>query len=229
MTVSILLGMRDAVIKAYSENHSYSATGRIFGVSRQYIHQIVTGYRTLEPKGKGRLIRQQAWTPLCKVCNEKKTQALHHKDGDVTNNTVDNLLPVCIGCHNGIHRTKRTLIMTSQKCPMCNRFFTTKRRWTKEGLCATCKVYNEKGSGKNLRPCDTSPICIDCKDPVPIGKRHKNRCHNCYKKWRYHNDPVFFARYVSRMRVWQDNNRERVNELQRIRYRKRVEALKNTT
>lgn len=42
--------------------------------------------------------------PLCRVCREngdiKEAQEVHHIDGDYTNNAEENLMPICISCHN---------------------------------------------------------------------------------------------------------------------------------
>jgi len=38
----------------------------------------------------------------CVVCGESE-DVIHHKDGDNSNNTVDNLTPLCAACHQKVH------------------------------------------------------------------------------------------------------------------------------
>jgi len=44
----------------------------------------------------------------CYFCLNK-TQVIHHIDGDRKNNYADNLIPLCNGCHNKIHRLMKRL------------------------------------------------------------------------------------------------------------------------
>lgn len=41
---------------------------------------------------------------VCAVCGETENLEVHHRDGDRTNNTLDNLLPLCVGCHQKLHK-----------------------------------------------------------------------------------------------------------------------------
>jgi len=40
---------------------------------------------------------------LCKVCGSGEYVEVHHRDGDRTNNKLDNLIPLCRGCHAQVH------------------------------------------------------------------------------------------------------------------------------
>jgi hypothetical protein len=39
----------------------------------------------------------------CKLCGAEDNIQIHHIDGDKLNNDLDNLAPVCTGCHSKIH------------------------------------------------------------------------------------------------------------------------------
>jgi 5-methylcytosine-specific restriction endonuclease McrA len=40
---------------------------------------------------------------LCNVCGSTGKLSVHHIDGDRSNNSLDNLVPVCQSCHSKIH------------------------------------------------------------------------------------------------------------------------------
>ena len=50
--------------------------------------------------------RGQFWQ--CKKCGKsiKSRGHIHHKDGDSTNNTITNLVALCVECHNQIPRKR---------------------------------------------------------------------------------------------------------------------------
>lgn len=43
----------------------------------------------------------------CSLCGTITKLMCHHIDGDFRNNNLSNLMIVCRGCHNKIHKTKR--------------------------------------------------------------------------------------------------------------------------
>lgn len=43
----------------------------------------------------------------CIVCDASEDIVVHHVDGDRSNNDLDNLIPVCNGCHSDIHAGSR--------------------------------------------------------------------------------------------------------------------------
>ena len=103
----------------YNQTKSYQATATHFGVSKQRIHQIITGYSTLASRtlngkrtkfkwGLSKLVFKLRQKP-CIKCNEKMT-AIHHLDKNHRNNTKENLIPVCGKCHGTYHRKIKTNI-----------------------------------------------------------------------------------------------------------------------
>ena len=43
----------------------------------------------------------------CEICGAKDARDVHHRDGDVHNNTKENLQRICRSCHNVIHRKRK--------------------------------------------------------------------------------------------------------------------------
>lgn len=39
----------------------------------------------------------------CQVCGSESNIQVHHRDGDRTNNDLENLIPLCKDCHYGVH------------------------------------------------------------------------------------------------------------------------------
>jgi len=44
----------------------------------------------------------------CSRCGTDKRIEIHHKDEDITNNSIDNLIPLCKNCHFLIHGISRS-------------------------------------------------------------------------------------------------------------------------
>ena len=40
---------------------------------------------------------------VCSNCGSDEAIEVHHRDGDRTNNSIDNLLPLCRRCHRRLH------------------------------------------------------------------------------------------------------------------------------
>lgn len=43
---------------------------------------------------------------VCIICGEEENIDVHHIDGNRTNNSIENLIPVCRYCHIGIHEAR---------------------------------------------------------------------------------------------------------------------------
>ena len=78
---------------------TYSQIGRlqIPPVSRQRVHQILTGYET--GKTYVKLLVRNRSNKKCFICNEVMTLQVHHIDGNSKNNVEDNLVALCRRCH----------------------------------------------------------------------------------------------------------------------------------
>lgn len=108
MSSVIMLDMKEEAIKLYEETHSYAATARKLKVTRQRIHQLVTGYRSgmFSGKNKMKMYSKIYWLNkplLCLNCLATPFVDFHHKDNDINNNSLENLLPVCKSCHYSFH------------------------------------------------------------------------------------------------------------------------------
>ena len=95
---------RDALIKdLYERGRGYQDIGRLFGISRQRVHQIVRGYYN-----HGRQGRKKKYTKKfgrCVRCGSTNNLFLHHVDFDNSNDSAKNLVCLCQTCHNEIHLT----------------------------------------------------------------------------------------------------------------------------
>lgn len=50
----------------------------------------------------------------CQMCGKDKNIIVHHKDGSHKNNKIENLQPLCRGCHNIVHDNKRFLTKVAE-------------------------------------------------------------------------------------------------------------------
>jgi len=90
---------------------SYQSIGKLFGVSRQRIHQLISGY--VEPNRR-KNCKKYHWLDVlfqsilqrdnfkCQRCLEGAI-LIHHVDGDNYNNDPSNLISLCRSCHLSIH------------------------------------------------------------------------------------------------------------------------------
>lgn len=107
----------------YDHRFTYAEIGRRLGVSRQRIHQILSGYKTNTVKIK---TRRKLINKPCEICGHKP-DVIHHIDKNPDNNEVNNLMPLCYKCHVEVHRgsTHRTHGITMEKyiCKECGKTF----------------------------------------------------------------------------------------------------------
>jgi hypothetical protein len=43
----------------------------------------------------------------CRVCDRSDNVVVHHRDGDATNDSPENLVPLCQSCHKHVHNGNR--------------------------------------------------------------------------------------------------------------------------
>lgn len=96
-----------AMTQLKSKGLSYGAIALQFGVSRQRVHQLISGY-----KGPSQLNRKTHYVYefvmerdgyKCQKCGAT-ANVIHHRDGDDRNNVDSNLLCLCNPCHLTLHR-----------------------------------------------------------------------------------------------------------------------------
>lgn len=188
---------KEEIRKKYNELRNYAEVGELFSITRQRVHQIITGYRSLayhlkyKIRRKGQknsfatLIRELKAKP-CHNCNGK-TQATHHLDGNPKNNTKDNLLPVCRKCHGILHRgLDHKGKYDGQLCAFCNKALPKKSYYRKHGrFCSSiCRGHFKNPERKFGRR--NALNCIDC-GSFKVASR--DRCRKHYLYWLYHNYP----------------------------------------
>ena len=61
--------------------------------------------------------------PICLKCGEAPTTLVHHRDGDTSNNSPENLFPLCDKCHGQEHAGDSSMIyiMSDLAIPSCER------------------------------------------------------------------------------------------------------------
>lgn len=176
------------------EGLSFAEIGRKLGITRQRVHQIYTGYSTIVVKNTLlESIYKKAWKDMCQHCFKSKSKHMHHRDGDHTNNTVSNLLPVCYRCHYGLHQVLRILrTKVDTKCDECEKPISYLRgRVPQIPLCGVCLSYFLKRKknpykGKHIRKHEITTHCSTCGAPFIKNSLTKysqhNRCHRCINR-----------------------------------------------
>ena len=128
------------------KGYSYLDIGKLFGVSRQRVHQILSGY--------GRLINSQTdngWygkikvsvidrDKACQKCGSADNLVIHHLDKDDNNNALGNLIALCHPCHGGLHGSENG----GRNCQCCGKLFklreTTSEKAYKNNICGECAI-----------------------------------------------------------------------------------------
>ena len=109
---------RQRMISLRKQGLSYQDIGNIFGISRQRVHQITSGYDDINsslnhignrPNTRCNYLKHlrnltcQRYNNTCQRCGAKYRLILHHLDGDDRNNDPNNLIVVCRSCHQNLH------------------------------------------------------------------------------------------------------------------------------
>lgn len=91
---------------------SYGTIGKLFGISRQRVHQLISGY--VPPVNRRKIIKYRWLNKLfdaiferdnykCQSCNKEKATLVHHIDKNNFNNDPTNLVSLCNKCHLALH------------------------------------------------------------------------------------------------------------------------------
>ena len=86
----------------YDSGLKMSEIARLLNVSRQYIHQQITDYKSFSDSGLTYAKFPRLSIGKCEKC-KTRAKAAHHIDGDSRNNDIKNLMPLCRICHILIH------------------------------------------------------------------------------------------------------------------------------
>jgi predicted transcriptional regulator len=120
---------------------SYGNIANLLGISRQRIHQILSGYDLLLQNSVG---ATNGWyTQLkdavlqrdfhqCQLCKSTESLVIHHLDHNDRNNNFSNLITLCHSCHGTLHVKKYAASRygsthPSFTCIICNKQFRVKR------------------------------------------------------------------------------------------------------
>lgn len=95
---------------------SYESVGELFNISRQRVHQLISGYITPHERNDAPLkykwltqlyisiSERDNWA--CQKCGSKAELLIHHIDKDWSNMNPTNLVCLCGKCHLCLHRPK---------------------------------------------------------------------------------------------------------------------------
>jgi hypothetical protein len=138
---------RQIIVDTFTKTKSYAATGRLVGLSKQRVHQIIAHYYNHGRHTRKEKYRKQLDGKKCAVCKKLPATILHHRDFHNTNDKVENLQPVCKDCHNLLHRVHRLTLLSYSPCPICGKPMKIKsKKYSCARLCQRC--YERKRSGK---------------------------------------------------------------------------------
>jgi len=56
----------------------------------------------------------QEYSEECQICGNDENIDVHHRDGDRTNNNIENLIPLCHSCHKQIHNKNKISELASE-------------------------------------------------------------------------------------------------------------------
>lgn len=202
---------KDLIIQKYNECRSYAETGREFNLTRQRIHQIITGYDTLAKYysflnrqisggwGKSKILRDLT-RQSCK-CG-KKSISFHHLDGNSRNNEIENLIRVCKKCHSLLHTGKdHKGKYDGQYClySKCKNRIPIKSYYRLGGkFCnVICRFHYKNPQAEFRIRRDKNYRCMDCGS---LKHHAKMRCQNCYMKYLWKTSPK--RREYMRKRYW---------------------------
>ena len=100
------------MVRLREHGYSLGKIGKLYGISRQRVHQIISGYQdnlnSLAGRSAGyketHTIAMERDYFSCQTCGSLKSLVVHHKDNDDRNNSLPNLITLCRPCHAKLHR-----------------------------------------------------------------------------------------------------------------------------
>ncbi len=110
------------ILSDFEKGKGYAEIGRIYGISRQRVYQIVKLSKN-DPQELARIFLEVfarddwkcQWTEWChdfspykKIRTLKSDLVIHHIDSNPSNNSLENLITLCKKCHNHFHGQQRS-------------------------------------------------------------------------------------------------------------------------
>lgn len=164
------MDLKSQITQLRKEGKTYREIGLALGTSEQRIHQI---YKNYNNHGRGWTEKyNQAWKELCEVCSVNNSVAIHHSDGNNSNDSLENLRAVCKACHLELHIALRNRSIKKRKktCTVCGISVIVSvkvlERFKGLGKCEKCLMYilNRKkfGPSRQRRRYEVSDRCSNC-------------------------------------------------------------------
>ena len=167
---------------------SYGSIGKIFGISRQRVHQLISGYacpsrrkKELKYKWLDKLFKSilERDNHKCQICGEG-ANFIHHIDKDNFNNNPNNLISICSKCHLELHRPEDLSFLHTPEAIQKRREI-LRAKWIKK-RCPSCNKEFE------VVPSNLEQIC--CSVSCSTTYRYKDswqikKCKNCGKEIKY--------------------------------------------
>lgn len=163
---------KEEVDRLYYRVHNYSEVARILGVTKQRVHQVAKGYRTISRND----FYLKHLKPICEECKSQNSTELHHVDGTTTNNTARNLKSVCKRCHMKLDVLRRW----GKRCKRCKQMFFKQIKHYCKGMCKLCFDHWRGNHSTNNQRCKdiTCPWhkaiqCTGCGRQLLFGAQYK--------------------------------------------------------
>ena len=160
------------MVELKRKGYPYSDIGKLFSISRQRVHQIISGYDKLRNNGWYEDLRQSIIDrdKVCQKCGASDSLIVHHIDNDDRNNFLGNLITLCTSCHGGLHGAD-----TGGKfCQCCGESFKQKD--------STITAYQ-------------NDICGKCLKEIRKLRTWHGKCEICGKDFTV---PAYMVRYRQR-------------------------------
>lgn len=107
---------REQFMSLHDKGFSYGKIGKLYGISRQRVHQIISLYqRVLKGLKNDKHWYKQLEVKVlkrddykCQKCFGVDDLLIHHIDGNDENNALNNLVTLCSLCHLNLHRPENS-------------------------------------------------------------------------------------------------------------------------
>ena len=129
----------------HNEGVGFTEIAKRLGVSRQRVHQVITGYTTR----KNYKVEKRE----CYICGIESRLDVHHINRDTHDNGEDNLKVLCAKCHCFLHKiedgNKRCLFLSEKIISMVNKLSKDEKLTPTEIIIKAISIY--KRVKENIR------------------------------------------------------------------------------